>query len=1724
MLPTPEFRALIEKKAAWPVEQYLHGRRNGELPTLQVKRFIEGIISADYHGRTLIELIQNAHDAHPKGSEDGQIRILLDETEGACGTLYVANGGLPLSEANFNAIVSVALSDKPPSEGIGNKGVGFKSVLQFSDRPEVYSKAAPESHSFDGFTFRFGEPEDFERVANGIDADAAELADNISTLTLTFPLESAPVRVVELGAVGFCTVIRLPLKSRRALANARGELDEVSGSDVPLHLFLDRIETIEIQVVGDDAPDPVSLTRLVDDLAPSHGVSTALLQDGSEFIVARRTVAERKVLDAITATREAGAHLPGWDAWKGDAEVVFALSAGDSLESPRLYNFLPMGEQVTCPLPAYLQAPFFSSLNRRSLDEDYPINALFLDEAAELAADLLVAATEGDLDLPDGTLVDVACWSVGSLTRLKKALTLRSRSLDEMPILPSRVPGSRVSVAKGSLWQPVGKRFSPERLEAEQLGVLVSPHLGADRLTRVERLAFALGLAETWKPTRPMLVSFAETCAAGLLRENVKAKVWAKFYDELAVGLPGHTGLAGARIVIGADGLLAANGAPGQPTVFFPPARGDIGTRRQPPAAVTGRLAYVRDDIPWKRDQSNRPGKEWLGGCVAEFGTEDILKVVAEVMDEADLTDEGLAQALLYALDVWRQARSPLGEESFPTTPFRVPTRSGWISADAAFFGRGWGGEEEWVDDALARLLRETGDVPELRAVSESVVLAPEDWLDDPSLRELMRTFLERAGVVHGLWPVEPAHTPWKQSGHLLNHPATIAPAQLPFWVTAEIRAQWLGAADKWTREKATYTGVPYDLVSNAMLPGQLDWPSFSLAVRDVYGELVLAGLDRWEDDVFDAVFYRRASADRCRWPSFLTTFLVSEAWFPQREPNDRTTPSLVKLTEAWWVSEDLPSYLPSAATHLRRVIGPTAVTRLRRLGLRHWDAADAAVDRIDHLADLIAAAGSWVRGTRAEYERSWLQHLAQTESGSNTRRPRGVLVEREAQVEIADLTADGEPVYYAVPDLPQASLLAYVPLARLGFSDRQLSKRVGDFLASTVSPRFRSVADAEIAVRFTDPALTGPVLEVIGDWLETLVLLVLSHQQGIARRTDRQLERTALDLRTTRIALVDTFSTSVAGHEVEETTRHMSCFVEQDDGTGLVLVRGGSGQSRVKLAEIAAEGICQAIGASGVFKDLRLALIDLQSLVQGGTPSLSDLADALGLHLADVEIANAERGGIRPDLSVLVAVLATVAPELAEELRESSHDDDRAELEIWLRARLGASTGADAAALLGYADSGRVWGPVEDGIVTLADANAGLKLLGFEPLSNGDAHGRAFSHYLASRRSALLDELRDRFAERVAADPAAMASYVELTGLPELHAEPSWAEEFWHLPPEIMATHTDDWLERVAGPPASSSLPPVEELRGRPLTQPLTTSRDSVLTWCELNQATVPAPIDVASVAAQIRSSGFLDFAERTSEELVGWLHEHGYWPHDMPRTLSQKDLGITQDDLKQARERRRAAAEDEKRRKSAIEYGGDTFTGEPDDLLRLDEAIASRLSVASLGSLPTLASLNELSERSPKDPSKPTKPIRASSPPPEKIQNIGLAGELFAAHWIEANFGLLREETWCSGYRNDILGGLLGDDSLGYDFSVPMGEVTYLIEVKASTGDDTIFSLPEVEITRALDLAPHEQYTILFVANVLTDELRTFMWLPNPLGSQARLFRREGRQMKFRFDLANG
>jgi hypothetical protein len=87
-------------------------------------RAISEDTAQEYEERTIVELLQNGHDALTIG-KPGRVRVILDLSESP-GTLYVANDGRPFIDANFRSIMDLALSDKSAGEGIGNKGLGFR--------------------------------------------------------------------------------------------------------------------------------------------------------------------------------------------------------------------------------------------------------------------------------------------------------------------------------------------------------------------------------------------------------------------------------------------------------------------------------------------------------------------------------------------------------------------------------------------------------------------------------------------------------------------------------------------------------------------------------------------------------------------------------------------------------------------------------------------------------------------------------------------------------------------------------------------------------------------------------------------------------------------------------------------------------------------------------------------------------------------------------------------------------------------------------------------------------------------------------------------------------------------------------------------------------------------------------------------------------------------------------------------------------------------------------------------------------------------------------------------------------------------------------------------------------------------------------------------------------------------------------------------------------------
>ena len=102
-------------------------------------------VEHQYHGRFLVELIQNAHDALFTTADHqghiGRIEIVFHPKEGTHGSLYVANDGHCFSSSNFRNLSQLGQSDKDPQESIGNKGIGFRSILEIAYSPEIYSRS-----------------------------------------------------------------------------------------------------------------------------------------------------------------------------------------------------------------------------------------------------------------------------------------------------------------------------------------------------------------------------------------------------------------------------------------------------------------------------------------------------------------------------------------------------------------------------------------------------------------------------------------------------------------------------------------------------------------------------------------------------------------------------------------------------------------------------------------------------------------------------------------------------------------------------------------------------------------------------------------------------------------------------------------------------------------------------------------------------------------------------------------------------------------------------------------------------------------------------------------------------------------------------------------------------------------------------------------------------------------------------------------------------------------------------------------------------------------------------------------------------------------------------------------------------------------------------------------------------------------------------------------------
>ena len=234
-------------------ERTLEAYRSQPNLVLEHANHEEDTARGGYATRQLFELIQNGADAL-SASAGGQIWLRLTPTH-----LYCADEGQPIDQDGVRALMFSHLSPKRGTSEIGRFGLGFKSVLGVTDRPEFFSRSG---------SFRF----DKERSAKIIQSVAPDIS-RYPVLRLPEVLDPWPEGNSDpiLGEMmkWASNVVRLPL------IPGADRVIERQIRDFPPEflLFVEHVSQLILQGTDSEEHRILALSREGDELLLDYGTS-----------------------------------------------------------------------------------------------------------------------------------------------------------------------------------------------------------------------------------------------------------------------------------------------------------------------------------------------------------------------------------------------------------------------------------------------------------------------------------------------------------------------------------------------------------------------------------------------------------------------------------------------------------------------------------------------------------------------------------------------------------------------------------------------------------------------------------------------------------------------------------------------------------------------------------------------------------------------------------------------------------------------------------------------------------------------------------------------------------------------------------------------------------------------------------------------------------------------------------------------------------------------------------------------------------------------------------------------------------------------------------------------------------------------------------------------------------------------------------------------------------
>lgn len=316
-------------------------------------------LTKEYNGRQLLELLQNADDADSK-----EVLIIWNKDHSK---LVISNKGEPFEAGGIKSLMLANLSTKTKISYIGNKGLGFRSILNWAEKINIRSN---------GCIISFSEliaKDVFDNQLNLSEEDRRQLRidRDLSAQTVPFPILAMPIIADENTQSNWSTSIEIIYKKEFEV-DIQIQLAEIKEE---ILLFLNNIQKITIQSDLETIELQSIKTLKVD-------FDSVKIKEKNWKVFSRENVLPLEYQDK--SKREKQSY---------NLKVAFQDDLSDNYK--KLFNFFPT--QLTISLPCIIHGTFELNSSRNYLNESKK-NEYILKELVQLLKGCALFLTSQNID------------------------------------------------------------------------------------------------------------------------------------------------------------------------------------------------------------------------------------------------------------------------------------------------------------------------------------------------------------------------------------------------------------------------------------------------------------------------------------------------------------------------------------------------------------------------------------------------------------------------------------------------------------------------------------------------------------------------------------------------------------------------------------------------------------------------------------------------------------------------------------------------------------------------------------------------------------------------------------------------------------------------------------------------------------------------------------------------------------------------------------------------------------------------------------------------------------------------------------------------------------------------------------------------------------------------------------------------------------------------------